>query len=99
MTLPSRCSTGRAPRALPAATAQVILLLGLGGGIAVANVPPAMPVITEPASDGRVLNAEDVHMETAAFSDADAGDLHQCTDWEIWTIAPAGRVWAALCVG
>lgn len=64
---------------------------------ALANVPPAAPVITEPATDNRILNAEDVHMETGPFSDADVGDAHQCTNWEIWTVAPSARVWAIVC--
>jgi len=66
--------------------------------VAMANVPPAAPIITEPAFDGRTLNHEDVHMETAVFSDPDAADTHSCTDWEIWTVSPSARVWAALCM-
>ncbi|MDP1663102.1 MAG: hypothetical protein Q8L55_14390, partial [Phycisphaerales bacterium] len=64
---------------------------------AAANVPPATPVIAEPAV-GRVVNGSDVHMETGPFSDADPGDTHLCTDWEIWTVAPLQRVWATLCI-
>src|ERR1043165_9483024 len=60
------------------------------------NTPPNTPVITEPAFDGRVVNPEDVHMETAPFADADAGDTHAASDWEIWTVTPSARVWAAL---
>lgn len=69
-----------------------------------ANVPPNTPVITEPGVDGRVVNAEDVHMETGPFSDADAGDMHTCSDWEIWSLAGnvstgalLERVWFASC--
>jgi glucose/arabinose dehydrogenase/PKD repeat protein len=65
---------------------------------ALANVPPAAPIITEPVSDGVIRNPEDVHMETGPFSDPDLGDTHRCTDWEIWTITPAERVWAASCI-
>lgn len=71
---------------------------GLFASCAYANTPPATPTITEPAVDGRVLNPEDVHMETSPFSDADPGDTHLCTDWEIWTVSPSARVWSALCV-
>lgn len=74
----------------------VVLALGIAA-TASANVPPDTPTITEPAEDGRVLNGEDVHMETGPFSDADPGDEHLCTDWEIWTVSPSERVWAALC--
>jgi glucose/arabinose dehydrogenase len=63
------------------------------------NVPPATPTITEPTQAGQVLNAADVHMECAPFSDANPGDQHLCTDWEIWTVAPSQRVWATLCIG
>lgn len=71
-------------------------------GPAMANVPPAAPVITEPAP-GRILNPSDVHMECDPFSDADAGDTHLCTDWEIWTSpsppALLERVWHISCIG
>src|SRR5262245_8499474 len=63
---------------------------------AAANNPPNTPVITEPAFDGRVVNAEDAHMETGPFSDPDPGDTHAGSDWEIWTVTPSARVWAAL---
>jgi glucose/arabinose dehydrogenase len=35
---------------------------------------------------------------TTSFSDPDPGDTHVCSDVEIWTIAPAERVWIASCV-
>ncbi|MCG3123923.1 MAG: hypothetical protein GIKADHBN_02361 [Phycisphaerales bacterium] len=57
---------------------------------------PDPPVITEPVSDGKVLSAADVHMETGPFHDQD-GDGHRCTDWEIWTVSPSARVWHATC--
>lgn len=63
-----------------------------------AQTPPATPVIQEPELDGQIVNRADVHMETSAFSDADPGDTHLCTDWEIWTIAPAVLAWQGLCV-
>ncbi|MCG3128542.1 MAG: hypothetical protein CHACPFDD_03431 [Phycisphaerae bacterium] len=66
--------------------------------LAAAQTPPATPTITEPAADGQIVNGEDVHMETAPFFDAD-GDGHLCTDWEIWTITPAERVWVTSCIG
>lgn len=66
--------------------------------IALANDPPAMPVITEPHMDGQVVSGADVHMETGPFSDPDVGDAHRCTSWEIWRANPAERVWSAYCV-
>ncbi len=62
------------------------------------NVPPNAPVITEPR-EGRVINPSDLHMETGPFVDANVGDLHRCTDWEVWTVTPSQRVWATLCIG
>ncbi len=67
-------------------------------GDAAGNSPPDMPLITEPAQDGMITNPEDTHMETGPFSDPDPGDTHLCSDWEIWTITPSQRVWAAPCV-
>jgi hypothetical protein len=64
-----------------------------------ANSPPAQPTIIEPSTDGKVVNAADVHMETVAFSDPDAGDTHLCTDWEIWRITPSELVWVTPCIG
>jgi hypothetical protein len=62
------------------------------------NNSPSAPTITEPTSSGQTLNPFDVHMEIRGFTDADAGDLQFCTDWEIWTVSPAERVWFASCV-
>lgn len=62
-----------------------------------ANHPPNTPVVLEPSVD-QLINPADVHMETAPFSDPDAGDLHRCSDWEIWTVSPLERVWAAECI-
>jgi glucose/arabinose dehydrogenase len=62
------------------------------------NHPPDAPVITEPGIDGMILNPADVHMETAPFSDPDPGDQHRCTDWDIWRVSPAERVWFADCI-
>ena len=61
------------------------------------NQPPALPTITEPATNGQVVNPADVHMETSAFSDPDLGDQHQCTDFEIWTVQFSARIWATPC--
>jgi len=66
---------------------------------ALADDPPATPVFTEPSVDGKIVNPFDVHMETAPFSDPDAGDMHLCSDWEIWLVTPPARVWSASCVG
>jgi glucose/arabinose dehydrogenase len=62
------------------------------------NLSPLAPTITEPGTNGQVLNAADVHMECAAFSDPDLGDSHFCTDWEIWSVSPSQRVWSTLCI-
>jgi glucose/arabinose dehydrogenase len=63
------------------------------------NSPPSQPAMTEPAVDGQILNPSDVHMETTPFVDADIGDQHLCSDFEIWQLAPPERVWYTSCIG
>ena len=53
--------------------------------------PPNPPTIYEPTSDGVIVNAADVHM-VSGFSDPDAGDTHQASDYEIWNDALTERV-------
>lgn len=74
------------------------LLVTVHAAHAGTNSPPATPTITEPNMPGLILNPQDVHMETAPFSDPDVGDTHFCTDWEIWSITPSERVWFGSCV-
>lgn len=62
-----------------------------------ANVPPAAPVILEPAAGAAGLNPADIHMATAGFSDTDAGDLHRCSDWQIVSKSDGQVVWSAPC--
>ncbi len=63
------------------------------------NTPPNTPVITEANVDGKIVNPEDVHMEAPNFSDPD-GDLHSCTNWEIYTTGPAPELaWVTPCIG
>lgn len=60
------------------------------------NSPPSMPFVTEPATDGQVVNPFDVHMEAIGFSDPD-GDAHKSSDWEIWTVGASPEpVWQTL---
>lgn len=66
-------------------------------GTPTGNNSPAIPVINEPSSPGQTLNPFDVHMEIGAFTDADVGDSHACTDWEIWSTSPVERVWFSSC--
>jgi len=35
-------------------------------------------------------------MQAGSFTDTD-GDTHQCSDWEIWTVTTAEKVWEAPC--
>lgn len=74
------------PRAL------VILVLA---PFALANTPPAAPVILEPSLELQALNGADVHMVLSQFVDAD-GDEHLCSDWEIREGEQV--VWSAPCV-
>jgi len=62
------------------------------------NRPPEAPAISEPASSNQPLNPYDVHMEAGPFVDPD-GDLHACSDYEIWTMMPPERVWRTSCIG
>jgi PKD repeat protein len=77
--------------------ASVFALAAGLGHAALANNPPATPVVTEPVV-GRVVNAADAHMECAPFSDPDAGNTHLCSDWEIWTVSPPERIWFTSCI-
>ncbi|MGH7453408.1 MAG: hypothetical protein ACRENG_18810, partial [bacterium] len=63
-----------------------------------AQNPPNAPVIREPSFDGQIVNPADAHMETQPMSDPDAGDVHECSDWEIWTVAPAEMIWQTSCI-
>lgn len=61
-----------------------------------ANTSPSIPIITEPAEVGQMVNPTDVHMEAVGFFDVD-GDTHASSDWEIWTAGPdAERAWITL---
>jgi len=87
---------------MPVPTVRLAILASLSLLTAAApasgNTPPNTPTITEPSSPGQVLNPYDAHMETTPFSDADVGDEHLCSDWEIWTVNPSQRIWIAACV-
>lgn len=61
------------------------------------NRPPLAPPINEPVGGGALQNPFDVHMEAAPFTDPD-GDLHACSDYEIWTMLPQQRVWRTTCI-
>jgi glucose/arabinose dehydrogenase len=56
----------------------------------------ATPAITEPASDGQVVNPYDVHMVAGPF-EGSPGEGHVCSDWEIRTAADE-LAWTAPCV-
>jgi glucose/arabinose dehydrogenase len=62
--------------------AAILFLEGFLVSSLLAGTLPATPVLIEPERDGQVVSAVDVHMVTAAFSDAD-GNAHRCTDWQI----------------
>lgn len=59
--------------------------------------PPVAPTILEPQLNV-LIDAADVHMETAPFSDPDAGDTHVCTDWQIIRLDLNEIVWFANCL-
>src|SRR3954471_11903935 len=76
---------------LTAAVLALFSLLAAGP----APVAPAVPTITEPPSDGFIINPADLHMEVSGYLDAD-GNPHASTDWEIWKTSTSQRVWSAL---
>ncbi len=63
------------------------------GGVA---STPQTPVITEPAADGQIISAYDVHMVAGPFTGS-PGESHVCSDWEIRAAASGELVWTALC--
>jgi hypothetical protein len=77
------------------ALVAVIALLAIATAPAAAS-PPSAPVITEPGSDGAILNPADVHMEAGGFADGD-GNGHSCSDWEILVAGTSEVVWQAPC--
>lgn len=72
-------------------------ILSIGAFGAAANTPPSLPVILEPAEGSVDLSPEDVHMVTAPFEDANPGDGHLCSDWEIRTADSGALAWSAPC--
>jgi glucose/arabinose dehydrogenase len=73
-------------------TGRAAAVLATAVAFLAAAAPPALaaPTITEPATDGQVLNPADVHMVAEGFRDGWA-----CTDWEI--AEGAAVVWRATC--
>src|ERR1043166_9423321 len=69
----------------------IMVLFAFGAATAFATAPNA-PTITSPASDGAIVNAADVHMETGPFSDPDLGDTHLNSDWQIWTVGAGSNI-------
>ncbi len=85
-------------RKLSLATVLTLALVLAGGATvllsSVASV--SVPVITEPASDGQVINPYDVHMVAGPFVGS-PGESHVCSDWEIRTAGSDELVWSAAC--
>jgi hypothetical protein len=61
-----------------------------------ARATPAIPLITEPATENQVISAYDVHMVAGPFVGA-PGEMHVCTDWEIRWMPSDEVVWTAPC--
>ncbi|MEU8076168.1 PQQ-dependent sugar dehydrogenase [Catellatospora citrea] len=61
---------------------------------------PGAPAVTEPRADGHLVSGADVHMESAPMPARKDGKKvkHVCTEWEIWSVEPAERVWHSPCV-
>ena len=88
-----RLSVDQGAAAEKATRIDYIQIVGVPSG---PNAAPATPTITEPSTNGQVVNPGDVHMEAVGYSDPD-GNAHKSTDWEIWTVgAGAEPVWQTL---
>jgi hypothetical protein len=62
------------------------------------NQPPATPELVAPLAGLIDVLPGEVTIQTSAFSDADAGDVHEQSEFEIWLAAGGGpvlRVWSA----
>ncbi|MFZ4573155.1 MAG: PQQ-dependent sugar dehydrogenase, partial [Phycisphaerales bacterium] len=75
----------------------LLVSAGLAVPAGAQNVAPNTPVVTEPRV-GRVVNPADCHMETDVFVDANPGDTHLCTDWQIVQVSNGQVVWATNCI-
>ncbi|MDI1465941.1 PQQ-dependent sugar dehydrogenase [Catellatospora sp. KI3] len=82
------------------AAAGVVALVRPAAPAGPVDASPLAPTISEPSTDGQLVSGADLHMEAQPFADPDVRDEHRCTDWEVWTVAPAQveRVWAAECI-
>ena len=78
--------------------ATVLALVFAGGATVLLSSAASVstPVITEPASDGQVINPYDVHMVAGPFAGS-PGEAHVCSDWEIREASSDELVWSALC--
>ncbi len=107
LTPPFAAPTG--PHSLPFALVDAQNRTATGSIPITVNAPapgddrrPATPTITEPALEGQVINASDLHMVTANMI-SPVGANHLCSDWEIYKIGGGAggadaRVWSATCV-
>ena len=75
---PAPAPTRRPPTATPTPTEAVVLTPAASG-----NTPPQAPAIVEPALLWRGLWPQFVRLQSGRFVDADPGDRHTGTDFEI----------------
>jgi glucose/arabinose dehydrogenase len=71
-------------------TGRAALVLAVAALLAAAPAAGAAVTITEPATDGQVVNPADVHMEAEGFESG-----HSCSDWQI--LEGDAVAWQALC--
>jgi glucose/arabinose dehydrogenase len=102
-------TTPAGPRSLPFTVTDAQNRTATGAVSFTVNAPapgddrrPLTPTITEPALEGQVINAADLHMVTANMV-SPVGASHLCSDWEIYKIGGGAggsdvRVWYATCV-
>ncbi len=65
--------------------------------VATGNRPPLAPTIDMPLAGAGQVDPGSVPLALSGFDDPD-GSGHGCTDFEIWTVQPAERVWRASCL-
>src|SRR5215831_2706124 len=75
----------------------VAVALGVALSRGTASGDVAIPVITEPPSEGAVISPFDVHMVTGPFVGS-PGETHACSDWKILSVPALEPVWTASCV-
>jgi hypothetical protein len=80
----------------PSVPKQMIPQSALEPFLTPTNHPPNRPVVLEPNRIGNpVITSDTLVLRVDDFSDPDKGQTNAATDWEIWTVNPAQRIWSS----